>query len=132
MFTKKNHADSTLPKTDNQYHLFIGRWQPLHDGHKAMFQQVLDTGGNILIAIRRTVKNEKNPYHSYEVEEMIIREYKELYFTGRVQIIVIPDIQSVNFGRGVGYDIVEWIPPEEIAMISATKIREEMKANGQL
>jgi hypothetical protein len=39
----------------------------------------------------------------------------------------IPDIKAICFGRGVGYDIVEWIPPAEIAEISATKIRESLK-----
>jgi hypothetical protein len=46
--------------------------------------------------------------------------------------MVIPDICSVEFGRGVGYDIIEHIPPTEIGEISATKIREEMRQNGQL
>ena len=46
--------------------------------------------------------------------------------------MVIPDICSVEFGRGVGYDIIERIPPQNIGEISATKIREEMKQNGNL
>jgi hypothetical protein len=46
--------------------------------------------------------------------------------------MIIPDIESVNFGRGVGYDIIEHIPPQEVGEISATKIREELKKEGKL
>jgi hypothetical protein len=46
--------------------------------------------------------------------------------------MVVPNITSINFGRGVGYDIIEHIPPTEIADISATKIREQMKQDGRL
>ena len=45
---------------------------------------------------------------------------------GRVEVIVIPDIESVNFGRGVGYDVIEHFPPENIKEISATKIRQKL------
>ena len=51
---------------------------------------------------------------------------------GKVTVMVIPDICSIEFGRGVGYDIIEHIPPTEIGEISATKIREEMRQNGKL
>ena len=48
---------------------------------------------------------------------------------GRVKVMIVPDICSVEFGRGVGYDIIERIPPTEIAEISATKIREKLNLN---
>jgi hypothetical protein len=51
---------------------------------------------------------------------------------GTLKVIIIPDICSVEFGRGVGYDIIEHIPPPEVAEISATKIREQMKSEGKL
>ena len=44
-----------------------------------------------------------------------------------VRVIIIPDIESVNYGRGVGYEINEYIPTEDISFISATKIRESIK-----
>ena len=50
----------------------------------------------------------------------------------KLKVIIIPDICSVEFGRGVGYDIIEHIPPPEIHDISATKIREQMKIEGKL
>ncbi len=129
---KKVHVKSSINTTKNQFHLFIGRWQPLHDGHKAMFKQILDDGGNLCIAIRDVKTDHSNPFTSLEIMSNIMDEYKGLVQSNRVKVMIIPDICSVNFGRGVGYDIVEHIPPTEIAEISATKIREEMRLNGKL
>jgi hypothetical protein len=62
----------------------------------------------------------------------INEQMKEEAESGKLKVIVIPDICSVEFGRGVGYDIIEHIPPQEVADISATKIREQMKLEGKL
>ena len=62
----------------------------------------------------------------------ISNELKELIEGGKIKVMIIPDICSVEFGRGVGYDIIEYIPPQEIYDISATKIREEMRKEGKL
>lgn len=132
MWQKKLHVKSSMPPKEGRYSLFIGRWQPLHDGHKALFQQVLDSGGNVCIAIRDVEPDDKNPYSISDVFASIYDYYKHLIAEGRVKVIKIPDIASVDFGRGVGYDIVEWIPPTEIAEISATKIREELKKKEEL
>jgi phosphopantetheine adenylyltransferase len=127
LWNKKVHVKSSLPTKNGQFSMFIGRWQPLHEGHKRMFQQVLDGGGNVLIAIRDNEQVDvKNPFTSFEVMGNIMDEYKEMIDQKRVRVIIIPDICSVNFGRGVGYDIIEHIPPDDIAEISATKIREKM------
>jgi cytidyltransferase-like protein len=113
-----------MERKKGQFSLFVGRWQPLHSGHKALFQQVLDEGGNVCIGIRDTEVDSKNPYTPLEVMRNIMNEYEQLIAEGRVRVMVLPDICSVEFGRGVGYDIIERIPPQEIAEISATKIRE--------
>ena len=129
-WSKKVHVTSTLERKKGQFSLFIGRWQPLHAGHKEMFQQVLDEGGNVLICIRENIDvNLNNPFTTSEVMNNIMEEYKDLISKGRVRVMIIPDICSVEFGRGVGYDIIERIPPVEIAEISATKIRQEMFHN---
>ena len=127
MWQKKVHVHSSLPKKEERFSMFVGRWQPLHEGHKQLFQQVLDSGGNVLICIRDMQPDEKNPFTSNEVFVTIHETYKSLIEKGRVKVMKIPDICSVDFGRNVGYDIVEWIPPAEISEISATKIREQMK-----
>lgn len=129
MWESKIHVKGTLPKKDSQFALFIGRWQPLHDGHKALFQQVINEGDKVCIAIRNVEPDEKNPYTAKQVYDNICEFYQNNIILGQVKVIIIPDISSVEFGRGVGYDIIERIPPQEIADISATKIREAMKNN---
>lgn len=127
MWEAKYHAKSSLERKDGQFSLFIGRWQPLHEGHKQLFNQVIEEGGKVCIAIREGEVNEKNPYTPREVMLNICKEMEEQVNAGKVKVIIIPDICSVEFGRGVGYDIIERIPPQEIAEISATKIREKLK-----
>ena len=106
-----------------KYSMFIGRWQPWHNGHRWLIDQRLETGFNVCIAIRDTKKDKSNPFTPNEVKENIEKELSELVESERVKVIIIPDIESINYGRGVGYDIVEHIPPKNIEKISATEIR---------
>ena len=126
------HVKSSLESKPNQYAMFIGRFQPLHSSHKALFQRALDNGKNLLICVRDGEVNEKNPFTSEEVKKTIEDTYALLVNSGIVKVMVIPDICSVEFGRGVGYDIIEHIPPTEIGDVSATKIREQMRKEGKL
>ena len=109
--------------------LFIGRWQPLHPGHKWLFNQKLEQGIPILIAVRDTPVNDSNPFTTQEVISNLEAEYLDEVNSGLVKVISIPDIESVNYGRGVGYEINEFVPPKEIGSISATKIRKRLKKN---
>ena len=106
--------------------MFIGRWQPWHDGHRWLIDQRLNEGKNVLICVREVSKDDKNPYNPVEVKENVEKELKDLIDSQAVKVIIIPDIESVNYGRGVGYDIIEHVPPSEIGEISATKIREKL------
>lgn len=126
------HAQSSLQPRDDQYAMFVGRWQPLHEGHQSLFKQAMDEGKNVLICIRDIEPNEKNPFSPADVKKNIEAHYSDEVSLGRVKVMVIPDICSVEFGRGVGYDIIERIPPQSIGEISATKIREKLKAEGKL
>jgi cytidyltransferase-like protein len=132
---KKIHVEGD-PKLKNtggkQYSMLVGRYQPFHDGHKWLMNQCLDEGKNVLICIRDIEPDDKNPYTSEEVYNNVSQELSELIGEGRVKVIIIPDIESVNFGRGVGYDIIEHIPPQEVSDISATKIREQLRNEGKL
>jgi hypothetical protein len=94
--------------------------------------QVINEGGKVCVAIREVEVNEKNPFSVNDIMLNIANEMQEEVSAGKLRVISIPDICSVEFGRGVGYDIVEHIPPQEIHDISATKIREQMKAEGKL
>jgi cytidyltransferase-like protein len=131
-WSKKIHVQSSLPPKEGQFAMFIGRWQPLHDGHKALFKQAMDEGKNVLICIRDIKPDEKNPFTADEVKENIMEHYIFEMMDGKVKVMIIPDICSVEFGRGVGYDIIEHVPPQAIHDISATKIREQLKAEGKL
>ena len=120
---RKNHEGVYVMKRA----LFIGRWQPLHPGHKWLFNQKLEKDIPILIAVRDTPVNESNPYSTDEVISNLEKEYSEEVKSGMVKVIPIPDIESVNYGRGVGYEINEYVPPKDIGEISATKIRDSLK-----
>lgn len=118
-------------KTDS-YAMYIGRWQPWHAGHRWLIDQQLNQGKKVCIAIRDVEPDEKNPWSPHEVLMNISKELGDLIIKGTIKIIIIPDIESINFGRGVGYDIIEHVPPQEIHDISATKVREQMKVEGKL
>jgi cytidyltransferase-like protein len=132
---KKIHVEGD-PKLKNtggkQYSMLVGRYQPFHEGHRWLMNQCLDEGKNVLICVRDIEPDEKNPFTSDQVYQNISNELEDLISDGRVKVIVIPDIESINFGRGVGYDIIEHVPPQEVGDISATKIREQMRQEGKL
>ena len=110
-----------------KYSLFIGRWQPLHKGHLWLINERHKEGKKVWLAIRDVEPDKNNPWTAKEIEKMIHEgELKDLIADGRVITSIIPDIESVNYGRGVGYQIIEHVPPEEIGEISATKIREKL------
>ena len=115
-----------------KYSMFIGRWQPWHQGHRWLIDQRLNDGKNVLICIRDVEPNEKQPWTPQEVLVNLSNELEDLIQKGRIKIIIIPDIESINYGRGVGYDVIEHIPPSDIHDISATKIREKMRSEGKL
>ena len=106
--------------------MFIGRWQPWHNGHRWLIDQRLNEGKNVLICVREVSKDDKNPYDPNDVKANVENELKDLIDAEKVKVIIIPDIESVNYGRGVGYEIIEHVPPTDIGEISATKIREKL------
>ena len=131
---RKYLAQAAFKSSDSEikYSMYIGRWQPWHQGHRWLIDQRLDDGKNVLICIRDIEPDEKNPWTSKEVEANLQIELKDLIKQGKVKIVIIPDIESINIGRGVGYDIIEHVPPEKIRDVSATNIRKQMKKDGKL
>tara|TARA_B100000902_G_C27280743_1_gene901620 strand:- start:144 stop:542 length:399 start_codon:yes stop_codon:yes gene_type:complete len=107
--------------------MFIGRWQPFHNGHKWLINQKLSEGKPILIAVRDIPPDEKNPFTTEQTVEMIQKVYSEQ----DVEVVCIPDIESVNWGRGVGYELNEHVPPQNIGFISATGIRSSIKESNE-
>lgn len=122
---KKNHGGNPTNNESKKYAIFIGRYQPYHFGHIELIQQKLKEGIPVLIMIRDIDPDEKNPFTTEQTVSMIEKYHKSK--GDDVKVIIIPDIESVNFGRGVGYEVNEFTPPKEIGGISATGIRNSIK-----
>lgn len=105
--------------------LMIGRFQPFHAGHKALFLKALEKHGQVCIAVRDMPRNDKNPFNALEVVENIDNELKE--YRGKYTVTILPNIVDVVYGRDVGWTVSKIDLPPEIEAISATKIRESMK-----
>ena len=125
----------------------LGRWQPWHDGHTALFKKALAETGQVVIMIRdvggiigedagggRTVAQDDNPFDVNEVKRNIrVALYSAGYAYGEKYIImVVPNIVDISYGRGVGYTFTQHDLGEAIHDISATKIREKMREQGKL
>ena len=105
-----------------KYSLFIGKFQPFHKGHKWLIEERLKLGKNILIGIREI---EEPSYSPSEIKMQVFELFPNEVNVGTIDFIELPDIESVNYGRDVGYDIIEHIPPDDIKKISGTKIRKD-------
>ncbi len=110
-----------------KYAFFIGRWQPFHNGHDYIIRQALDAGKAVLIGVRDTPVSEADPFTMEERVEML-----ERHFAGQeVKVMPMPDIESVNIGRKVGYGVNRYDAPEHIEGVSATEIRKLRAAGDQ-
>ena len=125
----------------------LGRWQPWHPGHTALFKKALLETGQVCIMIRnvggivgedagggRTVEQIDNPYEWAEVADNIHEALAKEGFTNGVEYIImtVPNIVDISYGRGVGYTFTQHDLGEEIHNISATKIRAQLRAEGKL
>lgn len=124
--------DRDNPTKGKKYSAFVGRWQPFHPGHQWLIDQRLNMGKNVLLLIRDVPKDKKNPWTASEIHEMLVHRFNSDVLTGRIAIRIIPDIESLNYGRDVGYEVIEHVPPADIAAVSATKIREQLRTEGKL
>jgi cytidyltransferase-like protein len=127
MWERKNHGGEPTNNKDKKRAIFIGRYQPYHYGHIELIEQKLKLGIPALIMVRDIEPDEFNPFTTEQTASMI-KKYHDSKGDD-VEVIIIPDIESVNYGRGVGYEINEFLPPDNIAFISATKIRESIRNN---
>lgn len=134
--------DWTKPTTQ-----MLGRWQPWHDGHTALFKKALLETGQVAIQVRnvggivgkdagggRTAAQNDNPF---DVDTVFANISEALAKEGFVEgedfiIMLVPNIVDISYGRGVGYTFTEHDLGEDIHNISATKIREQLRAEGKL
>lgn len=126
----------------------LGRWQPWHDGHTALFKKALAETGQVCIQIRdvggivgqdaganrTTTKQDDNPFDFETVKNNIIDGLgKEGFVYNKDYIIMlVPNIVDISYGRGVGYTFTQHDLGEEIHSISATKIRAKLREEGKL
>ncbi len=109
----------------------LGRWQPFHDGHYALFEEIVKITGQVCIQIRDVQGVEDNPF-DFETVKKNIEERLNPKYQNRFKIILVPNITNISYGRGVGYKIEEIVLPDHIQKISATKIRKELRNKGKL
>ena len=107
-----------------KYAMFIGRWQTWHAGHEWLISKQLDKGKDVWVAIRDVPQDENNPKSAHQVMMDLCKEPFFVKNSKKIHLSVIPDIESVNYGRGVGYEVIYHEPPQEVGEISGTKIRE--------
>lgn len=110
-----------------KYAMFVGRWQTLHAGHDWLFNQRLSKGERALICIRDVPKGPKDLLTADEVRVNMEARYSKEIKSGMIQLLIIPDISSIDYGRDVGYEVVMHEPPKEIGGISGTQLRSELK-----
>ena len=108
----------------------LGRWQPFHDGHYALFEEIIKKTGQVNIMVRDVKGVGDNPFDFETVKKNILDALSN--YKNRVKVTLVPNITNICYGRGVGYKIEEIILDEETQKISATKIREKMRKEGKL
>lgn len=105
----------------------LGRWQPWHAGHRALFEEAIKKTGQVIIQVRDCQGwNSSNPFSFEQVKNFIKRDL-DLVYQGQYDVMLVPNIVEISYGRDVGYKINRIDLPEEIQKISATKIRESMR-----
>jgi hypothetical protein len=116
-----------------KYALYVGRWQNWHKGHEWLINQQLENVKNVWVAIRDVPQDENNPKTAIQILNELSNEpfFKDKF--DRILLSIIPDIESINYGRGVGYDVIYHEPPADVAVISGTAIRTgHMTPDGQI
>lgn len=104
----------------------LGRWQPWHAGHRALFERAIAKTGQVVIQIRDCQGwNGTNPFAVEQVKERIRRDLDPIY-QGQYEMQVVPNIVNITYGRDVGYTIEQESFDESVTNISATKIRKEL------
>ena len=123
----------------------LGRWQPWHDGHTALFKKALEINGQVCIMYRDVAGADAgagagvegqadNPFDFEDVKKRIVSGLAEHGYKENEDFVVlkVPNIVDISYGRGVGYTFTEHDLGEEIHKISATKIRADMRKKEEL
>ena len=120
--------------------LLLGRWQPWHDGHLALFERALAKTGQVVIQVRDVEGSsggegqEDNPFSFEQISEDIIKKLSKSGYTINQDYIIqlVPNITNITYGRGVGYKIEQESFDLETESISATNIRKSLRDEGKI
>ena len=118
----------------------LGRWQPWHKGHQELFKRAITKTGQVAIQVRDVHGTsggdgqDDNPFKWDDVCQNISDGLAKDGFKKGVdyEIMLVPNIVNITYGRGVGYAIEEEVFDEKIESISATKIRKKLREDGKL
>jgi len=103
--------------------LMLGRYQPWHEGHHALYKEAGKRTDQVLLGVRNTYKtSEKDPLKFYEVKEYISKDE----FMDGAMVLRLPNITNIVYGRDVGYKIEQVDLGADIHAISATEKRREL------
>ena len=118
----------------------LGRWQPWHKGHQELFKRCVAKTGQVIIQVRDVQGasggdgQDDNPFNWDEVclniEQGLLKDdfKRGIHY----EIMLVPNIINISYGRGVGYKFEEEVFDESITTISATKIRAKLREEGEL
>ena len=120
--------------------LLLGRWQPWHEGHLALFERALAKTGQVVIQVRDVKDSsggagqEDNPFSFEQISEDISKKLSKAGYTINVDYIIqlVPNIINITYGRGVGYKIEQESFDSKTESISATNIRKSLRDEGKI
>ena len=120
--------------------LLLGRWQPWHDGHLALFERALAKTGQVVIQVRDVEGSsggkgqDDNPFSYEEITKDIAEKLFASGYKINEDFIIqlVPNIINITYGRGVGYEIEEESFSSDIESISATQIRKNLRDEGKI
>ena len=120
--------------------LLLGRWQPWHEGHLALFKRALEKTGQVVIQVRDVKDSsggegqEDNPFSFEQISKDIAQKLSKSGYTINEDYIIqlVPNITNISYGRGVGYKIEQESFDSETESISATSIRKSLRDEGKI
>jgi len=118
----------------------LGRWQPWHEGHRALFLRCVAKTGQVIIQVRDVqgssggIDQDDNPFDWDAVCSDIEKDLIECGFKRGIEyeIMLVPNVTNITYGRGVGYVFEEEVFDDSVTKISATKIRKKLREEGKL
>jgi energy-coupling factor transporter ATP-binding protein EcfA2 len=112
-----------LPNWKAPTTLMLGRYQPWHKGHHALYNEAKERTTQVVLGVRNTHgTSEKDPLTFEQVKEYI---NSDPAMSGAM-VVQMPNITNIVYGRDVGYKIEQVKLGDEIEAISATQKRAEL------